>query len=127
MIDILPTLSSSAERCGARPTHGGDGPFIRLKPCHLSVGHQFDRETRAHAHAAVAVIAPETPHTLRLRTEWNSRLDASAVHRNDCRTCDWLGLTVCDEGLRLDDAERAAYGDYYRARYAAPVVSEGQR
>lgn len=75
----------------------------------------------------MAVIAPETPHTLRLRAEWNARLHEAAAHREGCGACDWLGLRICDEGLRLDDAERAAYGSYYEAKYAAPIVSEGQR
>ena len=127
LIDVLPMLSPAAERCGARPSHGSDGPFITLRPCHLPVGHQFDRATRAHAHTAVAKVAPETPHTLRLRAEWNARLDAATDHRNGCGACDWLGPRTCDEGLRLDDAERSAFGAYYTARYADPVVLDEVR
>ncbi len=128
MIDVLPMLAPAAERCGepARDD-AAPGPFVRLMPCHLAVGHQFDRETRAHAHRAVAKVAPETPRTLRLRAAWNARLHEAAAHRDGCSACDWLGLTVCDAGLRLDDAERAAWAAYFEARYAAPVVSEGRR
>lgn len=128
MIELLPMLAPAAERCGATAREDADpGPFIRLRPCHLPVGHERDGETRAHAHRAVAVLAPETPISARLYAEWSARLDISTDHRNGCGTCDWLGMTLCDEGVRLEDAERAAYGAYYEARYAAPIVSEGQR
>lgn len=127
-VEVKPTLVEiGGTRCGARPTHGDSGPFVRLLPCHLAVGHELDRATRAHAHTAVARIAPETPHTLALRDEWSARLEAATVHRNACEACDWLGLRTCDEGLRLDDAERSAFGAYYTARYADPVVLDEVR
>lgn len=48
---------------------------------------------------------------------WQDALNVAVDHRFHCVTCEFVGDARCEEGARLEAAEKAAWSVFYAHRY----------